>query len=311
MAVGAAAIYYLAGGMILSYFLAVVLAPLTVLAVSFRLITQTRIRRIRDQLTTIIETLREFEVDNGDTVHFSTSSFNVINRLNRQLLDLIEQARANFQTKKQFTQNASHELQTPLAIIKGHVETLLQSSNLGDEEMKSLAIVLQNTNRLSKISSALILLSKIEQQRFSDEKEVNFSELTQRVLALFRDMIELKGISVVRIGHPAFRATMSEALAEILLTNLIHNAIRHNLAQGGSIQIEAQDHTFTISNTGRPLRSDPAEMFLRFHRESDSEESLGLGLSIVERICKTHQLRVTYSYIKDRHVIQLSHENQK
>ena len=152
----------------------VALIPTLIIAVGFRIITFRRIKIIRNQLYQIFETLEEFDVDEPQKVKFDESPFPIFNELNEYLIELIERIRGNYQANKQFTQNASHELQTPLAIIKGHVELLLQSPRIGEKEIESLAVVLQNTNRLSKLNSALILLSKIEHQRFSDEKQKAF-----------------------------------------------------------------------------------------------------------------------------------------
>ena len=161
----------------------VAILPALTLAIGFRIITYRRIQLIREQLFQILETLEEFDVDEPKKVEFEESPFPIFNDLNEYLVELIDRVRKNYQANKQFTQNASHELQTPLAVIKGHVEILLQSPRIGEKEIQSLAAVLQNTNRLSKINSSLILLSKIENQRFSDTSNVNFEKVVEEVLA--------------------------------------------------------------------------------------------------------------------------------
>ena len=283
----------------------IVVIPLTILAIGFRIVTHRRIQVIRNQLYQILQTLEDFDVDDPKKVRFEESPFPVFNELKVYLIELIDRIRTDYQANKQFTQNASHELQTPLAIIKGHIEILLQSPNLGEKEIQSLAIVLQNTNRLSKLNSALILLSKIEHHRFIDTEKVNFAQVTNEVLKNFKDLIHIQGLKVSKEYHNDFEVEMSSTLAEILIANLVQNAIRHNV-DDGFIEIKISTDAFSISNPGKKLNVKPEALFKRFLRISDAEESLGLGLSIVKRICEHSGLEVAYQYNEGIHSLSLS-----
>ena len=283
----------------------IALIPTLIIAVGFRIITYQRIKIIRNQLYQIFETLEEFDVDEPQKVKFEESPFPIFNELNEYLIELIERIRENYQANKQFTQNASHELQTPLAIVKGHVELLLQSPRIGEKEMESLAAVLQNTNRLSKLNSALILLSKIEHQRFSDTEIVNFQIVVEEVLQNFKDLILIQEIRIEKKYDQKFEVEMSETLAEILIANLIQNAIRHNI-EDGFIRIDIMDKNFVISNSGNPPKMKVETLFKRFKRDSEVEESLGLGLSIVKKICEQSNLEIKYIFEDGVHRIQIS-----
>ena len=278
--------------------------PLLILAVGFSIVTRRRVQVIRNQLQQILQTLEEFDVDEPQKVAFESSPFRVFNELNENLIELIDRIRTNYRANKQFTQNASHELQTPLAIIKGHVELLLQSPNMKEKEMKSLAVVLQNTNRLSKLNSALILLSKIQHQRFIDTEVVDFAEVTEEVFGNFKDLIDIQGIEIRKDFQAPFRVDMSATLAEILIANLVQNAIRHNV-ENGYIEIQITNRDYFISNPGKHLEIAPEVLFRRFRRESDVEESLGLGLSIVKRICEQFGLAVSYVYHNSLHTLRI------
>ena len=269
--------------------------PTIIVIIGFRIITFQRIQIIRNQLFQIFQTLEEFDIDEPRKVDFEESPFPIFNEFNEYLAELIDRIRRNYQANKQFTQNASHELQTPLAIIKGHIEILLQSPRIGEKEIESLAIVLQNTNRLSKLNSALILLSKIEHQRFSDTQKVDFKKVVEEILKNFKDLISIQEIRIEKNYKGRFEVEMSETLAEILLANLIQNAIRHNI-EDGFIKIEIMNKTFSISNSGNPPKAAIQSLFKRFKRDSDVEESLGLGLSIVKRICEQSNLEVNYKF---------------
>ncbi|KAA3625461.1 MAG: sensor histidine kinase [Bacteroidetes bacterium] len=300
-------IWKLAPAAFYSKALLIALIPLILLVIGFRYITYQRIQIIRNQLYQIFHALEEFDADEPTKVEFEDSPFPIFNELNEYLVELIDRIRTDFQAHKQFTQNASHELQTPLAIIKGHVEILLQSPNIGEKEVESLAIVLQNANRLSKINSALILLSKIEHQRFVDTEQVNFVAVADEVLGNFHDLIQIHNLEIRKEYSEIFEVNMSRTLAEILIANLVQNAIRHNVSEG-FIEITIDSGSFSISNPGEILDIKPEALFKRFLRKSDAEESLGLGLSIVKRICEQSGLEVSYNHTKGQHSLHI-HKN--
>ena len=206
---------------------------------------------------------------------------------------------------KEFTENASHELQTPLAIIKGNSELLIQSEKLDEKELIALGAIISNTNRLSKLNQALILLSKIEHQRFVDKEIVIIEDVVTETLENFKDHIKLQNIEIRRPKPDSIKVEMSATLAEISIANLIQNAIRYNV-EDGFIQIIQKDHALIISNPGKPLSISKKDLFKRFKRDSDIEESLGLGLSIVQRICKQYNLDIDYSYENEMHTLKMT-----
>jgi signal transduction histidine kinase len=275
--------------------------PLILVGVSYPLITRFRLKLIRKQLYQIIQTLEDFDVDEPKAVQFDASPFPLFNELNEYLMELINRIRSNFRANKQFTQNASHELQTPLAIIKGNAEILLQSPNIKKKEMEALGTILQNVNRLSKLNGALILLTKIENSRFADSAEINFSKIVEGSLNNFKDIIRLQKIHIEKHYEGDFLHEMSHTLAETLINNLIQNAIRYNIPDNGKISISINTNYCMISNPGKPPNQVPSKMFRRFRRESNIEESLGLGLSIVQSICEQSNLSVSYTYKEDLH----------
>jgi signal transduction histidine kinase len=209
-----------------------------------------------------------------------------------------------YQSNKQFTQNTAHELQTPLAIIKGHAELLLQAPSLDEKEAKAIGAILQNINRLSRINTTLILLSKIEHGRFADEQLVCLNEIVEATLDHFSDAIDLQKIKIEKLYAADFTVNMSTTLAEILMANLLQNAIRHNLSEG-YIKIEINKKELKISNPGKPLATAPENLFTRFYRESKKEESLGLGLSIVKMIAEQSRLEVGYAFGDGVHTVSI------
>ncbi len=282
----------------------IVIFPLLIIGIGFRIVTNRRIQVLRYQLTQIIGTLEEFDVDEPKKVVFEKSTYPLFNELNEIILELIERIRSNYQANKQFTQNASHELQTPLAIIKGHAEILLNSPHLKEKEIGSLSVILQNTNRLAKLNHALILLSKIENNRYSDVETVPIQQVIDNMLSNFKDLLDLQEIKVEKSYGTELSVEMSDTLAEILFANLFQNAIRYNV-ENGFIRIQIKDKTVTISNSGEALEVAPATLFKRFKRESTVEESLGLGLSIIKRICDLYEIEINYIHQHGLHQLIL------
>ncbi len=271
----------------------IVLLPVMILSIGFQKITNRRIDGLRNQLTQIISTLEAFDLDEPKKVIFNKTSYPLFNELNENILELIERIRSNYHANQQFTQNASHELQTPLAIIKGHVEILLNSPNLKEKEVDSLGVILQNTNRLARLNHALILLSKIENNRYFDVETITIQQVIRDILANFKDLIDLQEIKIEEHYGIDLDVEMSETLAEILFANLFQNAIRYNV-EDGFIRIQIEGRKVNISNSGEVLKIPPTRLFKRFKRESTVEESLGLGLSIVKRICDLYEIEITY-----------------
>lgn len=202
--------------------------------------------------------------------------------------------RQAYVAQTQFAQDASHELQTPLAVIKGQVELLAQSPRLEAVEMEALQLILQNTNRLARLNGALILLSSIDEKRYAQRQPVILEPLLQDLLRNFQDAIRAADLDVQVEVAGAPEVLMNPTLADIMLANLLQNAIRHNLP-GGWIRIELTPEHLTIHNTGPALKLAPEQLFARFVRQSEKEEGLGLGLSIIQRIGTLYGFRIRYT----------------
>ena len=173
-----------------------------------------------------------------------------------------------------------------------------------EKEVQSLGVILQNTNRLARLNHALILLSKIENNRHSDFEMVDIATVIDEVLGNFKDLLQLQEIEVQKTYVNLVHIEMSTTLAEILFANLFQNAIRYNVEEG-FIKIKIENQTVIIANAGEELDVPPEILFKRFKRQSDVEESLGLGLSIVKRICELYEIGVKYLHQAGLHQLIL------
>lgn len=203
----------------------------------------------------------------------------------------------SFKIEKEFTQNASHELQTPITVINTAVESLIQSPNLNEHDYKNLDVILTNTKKVSRINQALVLLSRIKSYHNVNVEPIAITPLVDSVLRDFVNQIEMREIAVNKEYESDLKFNMNSALCEILFTNLISNAVKHNLSEG-NITIRINTKRIIITNTGKTLQKQPNELFERFSKDGNNPDSLGLGLSIVKLICEYSNLNIGY-YHKD------------
>lgn len=242
--------------------------------------------------------------EKGGEVTFPSGEIQEFNELNLALTRMTTQICHDYRTLREFTENASHEIQTPLALITARVEQMIQSENLSGEQLQWIQEIYHSSRRISRLLESLLLLSRIENKQFTDVAEEDLAALLALKLDDFSDILKYKRINVEKsLNHP-FRLRISHALQDILLSNLLKNAIRHNHPDG-VISIRSEAGMLEVRNTGPDLAVPPEVLFERFRKESGDKESLGLGLSIVRQICDCYDLRVTYLYEKPFHRITI------
>lgn len=252
----------------------------------------------------IIHKLESFDVEakqQPGTEPTNTVEFKALDEAVKRMTDKLL---ADFQNLKAFTENASHEIQTPLAIIKNKLELLIQTEQHNEGAMQTIQVVYEAANRLSKLNQALLLLTRIENRQYSKKEPVDLSLLLEKHLANCAEWIEAKGISVDTDIESGVMLNSNAALIDVLLGNILGNAVRHNLDKG-RIKVNLSSHELTVSNTGQALKVAPEQLFERFAKNEQSSESLGLGLAIVKKIADTEQLALSYTYSEGWHTIRL------
>ena len=264
-------------------------------------------RSVRNALTVFYSTIRkleDFEVNQTTTLSLDTAEIEEVKKLNEVFEKMSAQIRQDFISQKEYTENISHELQTPLAIISSKADELMQADNLSKEQMEQLALLLETTNRLSKINQALIFLTKIDNRFYPEGSTFSLNDLIKEKLSLFEDAIQDKNINLELDLLDITHAYMNPYLAETLIINLIKNAIVHN-EKGGVLRISLSNNSLSISNSGSPLSFNESDIFKRFTRSNENKKSLGIGLSIVQRICDLYTFNIAYSYA-DEHQFKLN-----
>ena len=251
-----------------------------------------------------IKKINNYDINTHNDFALKQSDIKEFDDLNKVLISMTERIKRDFSNMKEYTENASHELQTPLAIINSKMELLLQSQNLDDKQLKAVADAYDASNRLSKLNKTLLLLAKIENRQFPESKIISPQMLINNQLETLEDLIESKAIKVVKQFDDNVELCINPYLAEILFANLIKNAIRHNIKEGELI-IQISNTFICISNSGTELAIDKSLLFERFHKQSSSPESLGLGLSIVQKICEVYSYAVNYRFENNMHHFQI------
>ena len=246
--------------------------------------------------------LKEFSYDKPGFQLSSESDLFEFTELNKTLDKLTQKVISDYQTLKRFTEDASHEIQTPLAVIQSKLETLMQYPDLKKDQAEIIKSAYVYTLRISKLTQTLLLLTKIANDQFPEKREINLSEMLNEKINIFEGQISDKSIKVSKeIGPDCFLET-NFFLAESLVINLIGNAVKHNI-KTGTININLDKNHMEISNTGENLPVPSSKLFDRFYKTNKSSDSPGLGLAIVKEICKLNKWEIRYEYLDNLHTV--------
>ena len=270
-------------------------------------LNQISVRRGLKVFYSTVSKLENFNISKPELMYFENAEIDELKKLTSVLKKMSIKISSDFNEQKEYTENVSHEIQTPLAIISSKADELLQSDNLKKEEMEQLEIIMNTTSRLAKINQALILLTKIDNRFYTDQSIISIDKIIHEKLDFFRDLILEKDISLNIQINNALDFKMNRYLADTLFLNIIKNAIMHNNING-SIDILLERNTLQIMNTGTKLLNKE-NIFKRFVRSSN-KDSLGIGLSIVKRICDFYFIDINYSF-DTKHMFNLNFKDEK
>ena len=230
------------------------------------------------------------------------SEFRMLNRVTQ---NTIERSEKLFRQQKEFVGNASHEMQTPLAVACGRLEMLLDDETLGEERATEVFKTLKTLQRLSQINRSLLLLSKIDGGQFVEKTAVSIHQTLEDILPDFRTAYAHLHIRIEITCTEDVVWQMDPALATILLQNMIKNAYTHNHADG-EIHITLQNDTLCVANTGAAEPLDGEAIFTRFHHTPGKSDSTGLGLPIAQAICRNYDMEITYAFNNGLHAFYIT-----
>jgi signal transduction histidine kinase len=253
-----------------------------------------------------LQKIRNAELQKMEAVQFEETNIKEFNDLNASLNIMANKISSDYVSMKEFTENAAHEMQTPLAVVQSKLELLLQDPNLKNEQVDLIVQASDALSRLGKLNQSLLLLAKIENHQYESKEPVSLTEVTKKYGKLFDAMIKDKQIEVETVFKEDFLINLHPLLADSLVTNLFGNAIKYNYA-GGKIVITITNNHYQISNTSHLPVIDSQHIFKRFNKHiSATDNSNGLGLAIVKKICDTHQLSITYRGENNLHTFTIT-----
>ena len=248
--------------------------------------------------------LRQFNLQSKKNLVLNDTGINEFRELNKAVTVMSSQVLKDYESLKSFTENASHEIQTPLAVINSKLELLMQSDNFTELQMNGVETIHDEIRRLSRLNQSLLLLTKIDNRQFREMEEVDLAKIIVKQLNNYEELITARQITLTKYISETPRVLMNEILAGVLITNLITNAIKHNIDHG-SITIDLQAEHLSVSNTGNGLSCRPEELFERFKKDTQQADSLGLGLSIVKKICDQYDFKISYSFMEGVHTLSI------
>lgn len=247
-----------------------------------------------------LQQLRKYDIKNSKVLLLPSVPVNEFNELNKSVSEMTKRVNSDFETLKTFTDNASHEMQTPLAIINSQLDILLQTS--GEKQAEQLQTIYNATGRLTRLNQTLLLLTKINNDQYSNQNEIDLTALINQKFQQFDELMKARDIHLQLTLSPAY-IKINEELADILFNNLLSNAVKHN-CNGGHIHCHLTSLKLTLSNSGAPLTFDAKNIFNRFQK-SDHSTGTGLGLAVAQQICESSNLGITYNYSMNEHTFTI------
>jgi signal transduction histidine kinase len=257
-----------------------------------------------------LQAIKNFRLNDSARLDLGKTNTKEFRELNAILKRMTKKSQIDYKNLKEFSENASHEMQTPLAVAKGKIELLMQYKNLDKEQLLLINSSYEAIDHLSKMSRSLGLLTKIENNEFTDLQEINLTEKISNSIFDFQELLELKEIKIEKEVEEDVVVHADPVLVQILVSNLFQNAIRHNIAKG-HITVKLTPDQLMISNAGNPLTSSFDSLFKRFKKDNQSGKSIGLGLAIVKKICDINNYEIAYNYANNEHIIQVKFNKKK
>ncbi|EFK37179.1 Sensor protein qseC [Chryseobacterium gleum] len=257
----------------------------------------------------ILDKLKKYQFG----IPFSREKYNYkiteFEELDKAINEMIERNELVFYQQKQFIENASHELQTPLAIVINKIDLMIQNDDLDKKNLTFLTGVKNDLRRMVGLNKSLLMLSKIENSQFNKTSDVDFNGMVTQLVQNYEDFIAFKKVEVSIIEKGKFIADFNQDLADILLSNLLKNAVKYNNEEG-ILNIIIENNRITFQNSGSPVPLDTTRIFNRFYKQGSDHTSTGLGLSIVKTIIRQYPgWEINYEYADHIHYFILTKNN--
>lgn len=245
--------------------------------------------------------LRSFHINSAKPLTLPETTVTEFSELNSSVSEMTKRVNYEYEALKAFTDNASHEMQTPLAIINSKLDLLLQTST--EKQAEQLQAIYDATGRLTKLNQTLLLLTKISNEQYKQQAKVDLTRLLDNKFKQFDELIKARNIQL-KYEREQVYININEALIEIMLNNLISNAIKHNY-NDGFLHCKLTAHKLVFCNSGAPLSFEKENIFRRFQK-GDLSKGTGLGLAVAHEICENSGMQISYDNNNHEHIITVS-----
>jgi signal transduction histidine kinase len=280
----------------------VIISLLTVVAILMvsLLINRWQLRRLWQPFYSTLSGVQGFRLGKGHLPSFGETKIDEFSLLNNTMDKFIQEADKEYFLLKEFTENASHELQTPLAIVRSTLDVLIQDERMMETQSNAVQTAYAALQKMTKLNQSLLLLSKIENRQYAESRDFDFKTLVEDKINDWQELWQARNLTMRASLQPAL-VTMNFYLAEIMLNNLFGNAARH-AAPGGTVEIVLTKDAFVISNTAANGPLDPEKLFKRFSKGGQATDQHGIGLSIVKQITGASGQTIIYEFDQGRHI---------
>ena len=279
----------------------VILLLLVMLFISNRIL----LKKIWKPFHSTLSAMKEFNLSNPQPVILEKSQIDEFNALNSAWSQMTKKINQDYESLKTFADNASHEMQTPVAVINSKLDLLIQDQQLSEKSMNHVQAMYDAVHKLTKLNQSLLLITKIENNQFKDKHTINLTSVLKERLSHLEELIHSRQL-VVNTDFKESTVAMHPILADILINNMLFNAIRHNIPQG-VINLASRQGSMKISNSGDGTGLDSNTIFNRFEK-SNASEGTGLGLAIVKQICDSYHFTIHYSFKNGLHGFEILYQ---
>lgn len=275
-----------------------------ILIASIIIINNLVLKRLWKPFYSFLNQLKNYRIGKSKNFPEANTKTKEFTDLQKAVHILLQHNIETYEQQKQFIGNASHELQTPLAIATNKLELLIEKGNLENEQAESIAEIMSIVERLVRLNKSLLLLTKIENKQFLDNQTVLFNEVVRQNINDLEEMAEFKNIKITVSETAELTTQIDVSLANVIVSNLLRNAIFHNISDG-IVNIEISEKAIKINNTGSNISLNKQKIFSRFYKSDNNQNSIGLGLAIVKAICDLYDFSVSYRFENNLHSFEL------
>ncbi len=286
------------------FLFAIVLSNLTIFGLAFIFLfyfNTTRNLKLWSPFFKNLEQMKSFSLTSKEPLHLVDSDVLEFSELKTEIETLTDKVKSDYENLKQFTEDVSHEMQTPLAIIQAKIDNLINEQEISDKQFEQVTSIQKDIQRLKQLNKRITTLTKIDNNQFINIENVNLTELINEKVENFK---ELQMTNLFHVPTDELQVSMDAYLADILINNLISNAVKYSKNED-VISIITNKSILVISNFGEQAIAHPEKIFQRFYRESNGNQSTGLGLAIVKKVCDLYGFKISYRFEGKLHVFSI------